>query len=89
MPLTRIEAENFTVFENISIPFSEGLNILIGENGLGKTHIMKLAYAACRASKHDVSFPQKTAMLFRPDQSSIGRLVNRNKNVNYKACVSV
>ena len=89
MPLTRIEAETFTVFENISIPFSEGLNILIGENGLGKTHIMKLAYAACRASKHDVSFPQKTAMLFRPDQSSLGRLVNRNKNGNYKACVSV
>ena len=41
---------------------------------------MKLAYAACQASKHDVSFSQKTTMLFRPDQSSIGRLVNRKKN---------
>ena len=89
MPLTRIEAKNFTVFENINIPFSKGLNILIGENGLGKTHIMKLAYAACRASKHDVSFPQKATMLFRPDQSSIGRLVNRNRNGNNTACVSV
>lgn len=89
MPLTRIEVKNFTVFENINIPFSKGLNILIGENGLGKTHIMKLAYAACRASKHDVSFPQKATMLFRPDQSSIGRLVNRNRNGNNTACVSV
>ena len=79
MPLTRFQAENFTVFENITIPFSKGLNILVGENGMGKTYIMKLAYAACQASKHDVSFPYKTAMLFRPDQSSIGRLVNRNK----------
>ena len=54
MPLTRIEAENFTVFEDITIQFSKGLNVLVGENGMGKTHIMKLAYAACQASKHDV-----------------------------------
>ena len=89
MPLTKIEVENFTVFENITIPFSSGLNVLVGENGVGKTHIMKLAYAACRASKHDVSFSQKTTMLFRPDQSSIGRLVNRNKNGNNTANISV
>ena len=56
MPLTKIEAENFTVFENIEVPFCSGLNVLVGENGMGKTHIMKLAYAACQASKHDVSF---------------------------------
>ena len=89
MPLTRIEAENFTVFEDITIQFSKGLNVLVGENGMGKTHIMKLAYAACQASKHDVSFSQKTTMLFRPDQSSIGRLVNRNKNGNNTAKISV
>ena len=45
MPLTKIEAENFTVFESIKIPFSQGLNVLVGENGMGKTHIMKLAVA--------------------------------------------
>ena len=33
MPLTRIEAENFTVFEDITIQFSKGLNVLVGENG--------------------------------------------------------
>ena len=48
MPLTKFEAENFTVFEDITIPFSRGLNVLLGENGVGKTHIMKLAYAACQ-----------------------------------------
>ena len=71
MPLTKIEANDFTVFENIEIPFNKGLNVLVGENGMGKTYIMKLAYAACQASKHDVSFSQKTTMLFRPDQSSM------------------
>ena len=88
-PLTRIEAENFTVFEDITILFSKGLNVLVGENGMGKTHIMKLAYAVCQASRHDVSFSQKITMLFRPEQSSIGRLVNRNKNGNNTAKISV
>ena len=56
---------------------------------MGKTHVMKIAYAACQASKHDVSFSQKSVMLFRPDQSSIGRLVNRRKNGNNTAKISV
>lgn len=89
MPLTKIKIENFTVFEDITIPFSKGLNILVGENGMGKTHVMKLAYAACQSCKHDVSFSQKTTMLFRPDQSGIGRLVNRNKNGENTARVLV
>ena len=89
MPLTRIKIENFTVFEDITIPFSKGLNILVGENGMGKTHVMKLAYAACQSRKHDVSFSQKTTMLFRPAQSGIGRLVNRNKNGENTARVLV
>ena len=42
MPLTKIAAENFTVFEDIKIPFCEGLNVLVGENGVGKTTITKL-----------------------------------------------
>lgn len=89
MPLTKINIENFTIFEDITIPFSKGLNILVGENGMGKTHVMKLAYAACQSRKHDVSFSQKTTMLFRPDQSGIGRLVNRNKNGENTARVLV
>ena len=89
MPLTKIEVENFTVFEKMIIPFNKGLNVLVGENGVGKTHLMKLAYAACQASRHDVSFSQKTTMLFRPDQSSIGRLANRNKKGCHRAYVCV
>lgn len=67
MLLTRIKAEKFAVFEDIEIPFGKGLNVLVGENGIGKAHIMKLAYAACQAVKHDVSFSYKITMLFRPN----------------------
>ena len=81
---TNVGSVDFELLLN-SNPFNKGLNILVGENGMGKTHVMKLAYAACQASKHDVSFSQKTTMLFRPDQSSIGRLVNRKKNGKNKS----
>ena len=45
MALKKIEIKNVTVFENINMEFSDGINIFIGENGMGKTHIMKLLYA--------------------------------------------
>ena len=35
--LKTLEIKNFTVFEKLSIDFSSGINIFIGENGTGKT----------------------------------------------------
>ena len=49
---------------------------------------MKLAYAACQASKHDVSFSNKTVRVFHPDKSSIQRLVRR-KNAGGSANVKI
>ena len=40
--ISSIEIENFTVFKKENLEFSESLNIVIGENGLGKTHLLKL-----------------------------------------------
>lgn len=89
MSIKRIDLNNFTVFKNMTIPFCDGVNVLLGENGLGKTHVMKILYAACQASKHDVSFSQKTVMVFRPDNSMIGRLVSRKKSDNHTAQITV
>lgn len=85
MAIKRIEMENITVFDKMDIDFTEGINVFIGENGVGKTHVMKFLYSACQAVKHDVSFPQKTIRVFRPDGSSIQCLVARkNKGGNSK-----
>lgn len=89
MSLTKIEMSNITVFDQMSIPLSSGINVFLGENGLGKTHIMKLLYAACQASKQDVSFPHKTVLVFRPEQSNIRRLIKRDKNTSNTAKVKV
>jgi len=36
--------KNFTAFEEASFEFVPGINVFIGENGTGKTHVMKVLY---------------------------------------------
>jgi len=45
MAIRKLTAENFTVFENIEINFCDGVNVFIGRNGTGKTHLLKILYA--------------------------------------------
>lgn len=89
MPITKVEMNNITVFEETRISFGPGINVLLGENGLGKTHIMKLLYAACKSANPSTSFPHKTVMVFRPDGMNIGRLVNRSRDTSNTANIKV
>jgi len=34
----------------VEIDFYDGVNILIGENGTGKNHLLKLLYTFCKAA---------------------------------------
>lgn len=43
--LKTLHLQNFTVFPNARLEFSPGLNVLIGENGAGKSHLLKLGYS--------------------------------------------
>lgn len=45
MYIEEINVKNFTVFESLKIVFNKGINIFVGENGTGKTHLMKMMYA--------------------------------------------
>jgi len=45
MPLNSLRLKNFTVFSELDITFSPGLNVIIGENATGKSHLLKLGYA--------------------------------------------
>lgn len=77
MYLRHIGMENFTVFQALKIDFSRGVNVFIGENGMGKTHVLKALYSACQAVKPEVSFSRKIVGVFRPDGYGIHRLVRR------------
>ena len=48
--LDSLEVKNFTVFPGARLRFAKGLNVIVGENGLGKTHLLKLPYAVMAAS---------------------------------------
>ena len=77
--LTKVIFENFTVFKSLKMDFSPGINIFIGENGTGKTHIMKTLYSACSLvnEAETKTLEQKVQAVFLP--LSIGRLVHRSQ----------
>lgn len=41
MDITAVKAKNFSVFSDITIPIAQNMNVFIGENGTGKTHLLK------------------------------------------------
>ena len=78
MPLTRVTLERFTAFTHLSLDVSPGINILIGANGTGKTHLMKVCYAACDVSRSGIPFSEKLVRVMLPSGGSPGRLVQRS-----------
>jgi predicted ATPase len=75
MPITKLELTNFTVFDSLEMQFSPGINVLIGENGTDKTHIMKVLYSACQGAKEGntgINFYNKLLRVFRPSNTNRG-----------------
>jgi AAA15 family ATPase/GTPase len=69
---------NFTKFLNLPIQFSSRINIIIGENGTGKTQLLKAAYLAnamlSDKCKND-DFAKRLCRIYRPAGDSIGKLI--------------
>ena len=77
MTLTQVNLKSFTAFSDLSLDLSPGINVFVGANGTGKTHLMKVCYAACEASRPDVLFMEKLVRVFLPLGRRPGRLVKR------------
>lgn len=80
MTLTRVKLERFTAFDELDLELSPGINVLVGANGTGKTHLMKICYAACDVSKTGMPFTEKLVEIFLPSRRSLGRLVKRGRS---------
>lgn len=50
--IKRLYLENFTCFRDVEMEFSPGINVFIGENGTGKTHLLKLMYSFLKGFSH-------------------------------------
>ncbi len=89
--LKRLTLRGFTVFREAEIEFAPGINVVIGENGYGKSHLLKLGYCVNWFSDRLVAAPLETADMaaknrllgrklvgvFRPEQ--LGRLARRGQ----------
>ncbi len=64
--LHSLQAKRFTIFDDKVFEFSPGLNIIVGENGAGKTHLLKLAYAATK-----VLYPEKFGRAVADDELAV------------------
>ena len=47
--LDKLVIQNFSVFRQADFKFGPGLNVIIGDNGTGKTQVLKLGYLFCKA----------------------------------------
>jgi len=93
-----IEIENFTAFANLDIPLSPRVNLIIGSNGTGKTHLLKAIYAlaiasqpasAVDSSEKDTSaqLTNKILRVFSPGESKIGALRARGSSGGARLCL--
>ena len=88
MALTRVELENFTAFRSLKLDLCPGINVLVGANGTGKTHLMRVCYAACE-SRGEGDFTGKLVRVFLPSGRRPGRLVRRGPDDAWEAMASV
>jgi energy-coupling factor transporter ATP-binding protein EcfA2 len=85
--ITSLRVNNFTAFSKAEIDLSPGLNVLIGKNSTGKSHLLKLMYAVCAAKPTPSSLyeanlsdllTRKLFGLFKPEKK-IGRLCREGR----------
>lgn len=77
--------QNLTTIPNDEWKFASGLNIIIGENGLGKSHVLKAIYSMLKVQSGkefarnnlEHAYADKLIGVMRPE--SLGRLVKRKQ----------
>lgn len=85
--LKSVKFKNFTTVPNEEWHFSTGLNVIVGENGLGKSHVLKAIYALLKVQSNknaeltktllEKAYAEKLVGVMRPE--SLGRLVKRKQ----------
>lgn len=68
-PLRSVSLQSFGPFAEVTVPLHPQLNVILGDNASGKSHLMKLLYTAC-------SVPSAAATaLIQPDESMMGHMI--------------
>jgi energy-coupling factor transporter ATP-binding protein EcfA2 len=89
--IAHIKLENLTAFRQFEQDFSSGVNILIGVNGTGKTHLLKTLYSACAITigeDREKGFGLKLRNVFNPYEGRIGR-ISRRQSTSVKTRIAI
>ncbi|MBS3952425.1 MAG: AAA family ATPase [Methylomicrobium sp.] len=73
-----LRLKNFSKFLDLPIQFSPKINIIIGENGTGKTQLLKAAYVANTILSDELQgadLAKRLCRIYRPAGDSLGKLV--------------
>lgn len=76
--ISQLSLKNFTAFTDLGIDFSPGINVIIGENGTGKTQLLKAILAlsgpeACGENAGE-QLARKLCRLYHPLSEQVGEL---------------
>ena len=77
MKIQSVKLENLTIFKNLTVDMLEGINIFIGKNGTGKTHLLKAIYGACETSKEKSPFAFNFLRCFQQNSEIINLFHDR------------
>lgn len=83
-----LELKNFAKFTNLPIKFSSRINIVIGENGTGKTQLLKAAYVANAALSDELQgadLAKRFCRIYRPTGDALSKLVRHGTPVGEHA----
>ncbi|MBN1209233.1 MAG: AAA family ATPase [Myxococcaceae bacterium] len=78
-----MDLKHFTAVESATFTFASGINVLIGENGAGKSHVMKLLYSVLKVAQGQPEtfaeaqerLSEKLAAVFKPEDDRLEHLV--------------
>ncbi len=99
--LESITFKNFTAFPDSDSKFAQGLNVIVGESGTGKTHVLKAAYSAIYScvrgnrgsssanptkARLQTTMANKLNAVFKPDE--LGGLARRERRGRQRCHVS-
>ena len=59
MPIQRLSLGEFGAFKQAEFRFSSGINVFIGANSTGKSHLLKLLYTSHRVAEEAASGPRQ------------------------------
>jgi len=88
-----ISIKNFTAFKELNVECTQGINVFIGANSTGKSHLLKLMYALCAANKTlkkelfgdpERHITDKMKGVFKPE-GKIGRLCRNDEKAIIRA----